>query len=84
MANPFGSGASTGSFTILPGDYLEVIHTAGIKGIVCMNATAVIEVPYLSGLVVNSDFNTGSGASAYVAWTVSGSNDVGLYAGLVP
>ena len=84
VANPFGSGASTGSFTILPGDYLEVIHTAGIKGGGCLSAIAAIEVPYLSGLVVNSDFNTGAGASAYVAWTVSGSDDVGLYAGLTP
>ena len=84
MANPFGSGASTGSFTILPGDYLEVILTAGIKSAGCLSAIAAIEIPYLSGLVAAYDFNTGAGASAYVAWTVSGSSDIGLYAGLTP
>jgi hypothetical protein len=84
MANPIGSGASVGSFTIVPGDILDVYHNAGTKGASCISAIAVIEVPYLSSNVVNSDFNTGSGVTAYVSWTVSGSDDVGLYAGLTP
>lgn len=83
MANPIGSGTSTGSFTILPGDVLEVYHNTS-KGGSCLSGIAVVEVPYLSGTVVSSDFITGSFVTAFAGWTVSGSNDVGLYAGLVP
>jgi hypothetical protein len=83
MANPIGSGISTGSFTILPGDVLEVYHNTS-KGGSCLSGIAVVEVPYLSGTVVSSDFITGSFVTAFAGWTVSGSDDVGLYAGLNP
>ena len=83
MANPFGSGTSTGSFTILPGDLLQVYHNTS-KGGSCLAGIAVVEVPYLSGLVANSDYINGAFVSAVAGWTVSGSSDVGLYAGLNP
>ena len=83
MASPLGSGTSTGSFTILPGDLLEVYHYT-FKGAPCLSAVAAIEVPYLSGLVAAYDFNTGAFVTASVSLTVSGSSDVGLYAGLTP
>ena len=84
MASPFGFGTSTGSFTILPGDTLTVYHNTGNKGAGCISGIAVVEVPYLSGLVAASDFVTGAGLSAVAGLIVSGSSDVGLYAGLTP
>lgn len=84
MASPFGSGPSTGSFTILPGDLLTVYHNTGTKGAGCISGIAVIEEPYLTSNIVSSDFVTGAGLSAVAGGTVSGSSDVGLYAGLTP
>ena len=84
MANPSGSGTSSGSFVIVPGDVLEVYHTSGIKGAGCLTATAVVEIPYLTSLVGAFDSVSGTSVTAYVSWTVSGSDDIGLYAGFMP
>jgi hypothetical protein len=66
-----GTGPSSGSFTVVPGDVITVTDTTGIKatGFICTNASALIGST-LGGGEYASNTATGQGVTATATYTI--------------